>query len=142
VLPALKKIVSENNLKENVWFIAKQPIETLRKYTAASSIGVTLDKDNNINYKFSLPNKIFDYIHAGIPVLASDLPEISKIINEYKIGKICPDHNPKTIANCIDEMIKSEEKMKEWEANTTIAAKDFNWDKEKEKLLAIFKKIG
>ncbi len=142
VLPKLKKIVSKNNLKQNVFFISKQPIDVLRKYTAASNLGVTLDKDTNINYKYSLPNKIFDYIHAGIPVLASNLPEISKIVTQYNIGKICPDHKPKTIANCIREMIESEDKMEIWEDNTIFAAKEFNWDKEKEKLLAIFKKIG
>jgi len=142
VLPKLKKLVVTNNCKQNVSFIPKQPIDILRKYTAAANLGITLDKDSNINYKYSLPNKIFDYIHAGIPVLASDLPEISKIITQYNIGKICPDHNPKTIANCIKEMLQAEDEMKIWEENTTFAAKEFNWDKERENLLVIFKKIG
>jgi len=142
VLPKLKKLVVTNNCKQNVSFIPKQPIDILRKYTAAANLGITLDKDSNINYKYSLPNKIFDYIHAGIPVLASDLPEISKIITQFNIGKICPDHNPKTIANCIKEMLQAEDEMKIWEENTTFAAKEFNWDKERENLLVIFKKIG
>jgi glycosyltransferase involved in cell wall biosynthesis len=142
VIGDLRKIVSEKNLKERVLFIAKQPIEILRKYTAASNLGVTLDKANNINYKLSLPNKLFDYIHAGVPVLSSDLPELKRIIVGYDIGKISPDHDPKNISKMIDEMFSSEEQIKKWEANTVIAAKDLNWDKEKERLLSIFKKIG
>jgi glycosyltransferase involved in cell wall biosynthesis len=142
VIGDLRKIVSEKNLKERVLFIAKQPIEILRKYTAASNLGVTLDKANNINYKLSLPNKLFDYIHAGVPVLSSDLPELKRIVVGYDIGKISPDHDPKNISKMIDEMFSSEEQIKKWEANTVIAAKDLNWDKEKERLLSIFKKIG
>jgi glycosyltransferase involved in cell wall biosynthesis len=142
VIPDLKKIVSEKNLKDCVWFIAKQPIEILRKYTAASNLGITLDKANNINYKLSLPNKLFDYIHAGIPILSSDLPELKNIVVGYNIGKICPDHDPKNISNLIEEMLSSDEQIKTWEDNTVIAAKELNWDKEKERLLSIFKRIG
>lgn len=142
VLSKLKRIVVDKNLESSVTFIPRQPIEILRKYTGASNLGITLDKGTNVNYKFSLPNKLFDYIHAGIPVLASDLPEISKIVNQYNIGRICPDHNPKTIADCIQSMLNSEDDIKLWESNTIKAAKELNWDKEKEKLLSIFKKIG
>ena len=142
VIGDLRKIVSEKNLKERVLFIAKQPIEILRKYTAASNLGITLDKANNINYKLSLPNKLFDYIHAGLPVLSSDLPELKNIVVGYDIGKICPDHVPQNISTIIDEMFSSDEQIKKWEANTVIAAKELNWDKEKERLLSIFKQIG
>jgi glycosyltransferase involved in cell wall biosynthesis len=142
VIGNLKKIVGDNNLEDRVWFITKQPIEILRKYTAASNLGITLDKANNINYKLSLPNKLFDYIHAGIPVLSSDLPELKNIVVGYDIGKISPDHNPLNISKLIDEMLFSDEQIKKWEENTAIAAKDLNWDKEKENLLSIFKKIG
>ena len=90
----------------------------------------------------SLPNKLFDYIHAGIPVLSSDLPELKNIVVGYDIGKISPDHNPLNISKLIDEMLFSDEQIKKWEENTAIAAKDLNWDKEKENLLSIFKKIG
>ena len=142
VIPDLKKIVLEKKLQNLVWFISKQPIEILRKYTAACNLGVTLDKANNINYKLSLPNKLFDYIHAGIPVLTSDLPELKNIVIGYNIGKVCPDHDPKNISNMIMEMLSSDEQIKTWEENTAIASKELNWDKEKEKLLSIFKKIG
>ena len=142
VILNLKKIVGEKKLKDRVWFVAKQPIEILRKYTAASNLGVTLDKSNNINYKFSLPNKLFDYIHAGIPILSSDLPELKNIIVHYNIGKICPDHDIKNISIMINDMLNADEQLKLWEANTVIAAKELNWDKEKERLLSIFKKIG
>jgi glycosyltransferase involved in cell wall biosynthesis len=142
VIPDLKKMVSEKNLTDCVWFISKQPIEILRKYTSASNLGITLDKANNINYKLSLPNKLFDYIHAGIPILSSDLPELKNIVDGYNIGKICPDHHPKNISKLIEEMLSSDEQIKTWEDNTAIAARELNWDKEKERLLSIFKQIG
>ena len=142
VLSTLKKIVYENNLSDKIRFISKQPIEILRKYTAASDIGVTLDKPTNINYRFSLPNKLFDYIQAGIPILSSDLPEIKNVIRHYNIGCICPNHEPKAIASLIEQMLNDENQLDKWKKNLKVAANELNWEKEKETLLNLFKKIG
>ena len=129
-------------LFRSIRFISKQPIEILRKYTAASDIGVTLDKPTNINYRFSLPNKLFDYIQAGIPILSSDLPEIKNVIRHYNIGCICPNHEPKAIASLIEQMLNDENQLDKWKKNLKVAANELNWEKEKETLLNLFKKIG
>jgi glycosyltransferase involved in cell wall biosynthesis len=73
-------LVKEHGLEDRVRLIGKMPYERMMDYTRNADLGLTLDKDTNLNYRFSLPNKLFDYLHAGIPVLATDLPEVAAIV--------------------------------------------------------------
>jgi glycosyltransferase involved in cell wall biosynthesis len=141
VIDNLKQQVVESGLSNKVIFVAKQPVVSLRKYTAAADLGITLDKDTNINYRFSLPNKLFDYIQAGIPILASNLPEVRRVIETYQVGRISEDHNPKNIAKHIEEMLSDVDANAQWNVNLEKASKELNWEKEKEKLLRIFRAI-
>lgn len=138
VFSKLQKIAKHNALTHKVIFVPKVPVEKLRQYTLQASIGLTLDKDTNLNYRYSLPNKLFDYIHAGIPVLSSNLIEIKQIIRKYNIGRIVNSHNPEELGKIIMEMLNSAE-YDEWKKNTIIAAKELSWEKEKTKLLEIFR---
>jgi glycosyltransferase involved in cell wall biosynthesis len=138
VLPLLKAQSKKLKLENKVQFIPKQTPEKLFEYTSLADLGVTLDKDTNINYRFSLPNKLFDYIHAGIPILASPLPEIRKIIEQYKVGSLIENHDPKHIAQKIESMLSDQDQIKTWKSNLKIAADELNWEKEKEALIELF----
>ncbi|MBP6977763.1 MAG: glycosyltransferase [Bacteroidales bacterium] len=140
IVSVLPDMVGRLHLEEKVFFIPKQPFERLFHFTRCADIGITLDKDTNINYRFSLPNKLFDYIHAGLPVLASPLPEIRKIIEKYKVGMMIESHDPKHIAERIDIMLKDTERRKVWKENLRIATAELNWENEKKILLDIFRK--
>lgn len=142
VLPLLKNMVAEHSLTEKVRFEGKkQPVDLLY-YTRCADIGLSLDKDTNINYRFSLPNKLFDYIHAGVPVLASDLPEVRSIVEGYGVGLICPGHDPEVLAAYMERLLTEGPERSRWIENTKAAAKELNWETERNKLLAIFRKIG
>ncbi|MCX6234014.1 MAG: glycosyltransferase [Bacteroidetes bacterium] len=140
VIHILKEKVQELRIQDKVIFKPKQPFDRLMHYTMCAEIGLTLDKDTNINYRFSLPNKLFDYIHAGIPVLASNLVEIRKIIEGYDIGLIIDSHDPEHIASKIRFMLDNKEKRRVWKENLEIAADELCWDKEEKILTAAFKK--
>lgn len=129
--------VKEQNLKDKIKLINKIPKKELMHYTYNADIGLSIDKNSNLNYYYSLPNKIFDYIQAGTPILASKLPEIEKIIAQYKIGDFIDDHQPQSIAKKINEMLASQ-LLKEYKENTKVAANELNWANEKQKLKAIF----
>lgn len=139
VLPELKVKVTTLGLNEKVRFIPKQTPENLATYTRVADLGLTLDKDTNINYRFSLPNKLFDYIHAGIPILASPLPEIRKIIEQYQIGDFISSHDPLHIAEKIKEMLTHEERLQTWKVNLKHASEALTWDNEKKVLLGVLR---
>lgn len=138
VLPVLKTMVNEMSLQEKVKFVPRQSPAILTGYTANADIGLTIDKDTNINYRFSLPNKLFDYIYAGVPVLATPLVELKNIIEQYQIGGFIDNHEPEHIAATIATMLKNETLLAQYRTNTRKAAAELNWDKEKNTLVEIF----
>ena len=142
VLGILKNCVSILKLEEKVWFIPKMPFNQLIEYTKNADLGLTLDKDTNINYRFSLPNKLFDYINSGTPIIASSLVEIKKIIDKYQIGSIIENHEPSSIAKSINQALFDNEKLELWKNNLIIAAEEMNWENEKKEFINVFKKFA
>lgn len=139
-LPLLKKMVEEHQLQNKVLFIPRQTRKKLYAYTKLADIGLSLDKDSNLNYHFSLPNKIFDYIQCGTPVLASNLPEISRIINTYKIGQTIDEVCVESISSAINKMLDSNYKENHIE-NLNKAASELIWETDAAKIRNLYKKI-
>lgn len=136
----LKLIIKNLKLEEKVKILPKMKPEELYQYTCNADIGLSLDKATNLNYQFSLPNKLFDYVHAGVPVLASPLIEIKSFIEEYKIGICIESHHAKHIADKMNYMLTSSDYIV-WKANTQIAAQENNWEKEKKVWLDLIRDI-
>ena len=129
---SLKKLAKEHQLEEKVIFIDRMPYEDMIQYTANADLGISLDKPNNLNYLYSLPNKIFDYIAAGIPIMTSDLPEVSAIIKHYKVGISISEIHPENIASNIEEMRRI--KKGDWDENLSKAKEELSWENEEKAL--------
>jgi len=141
VLPKLWKRVRELKLENQVKFIPQVPWETLMRYTKSADIGMCIEKNTNLNYRFSLPNKLFDYISAGIPVIASNLPETGKIIKENKCGVIINKVTPEDISNAISELRNNPVLLSELRRNAVSASEKLNWETESEKVKEFYNKI-
>ncbi|RLD41375.1 MAG: glycosyltransferase [Bacteroidetes bacterium] len=142
VILILKEMAKRDKLKDKIQFLPRQSFIDLFQYTRLADLGLSLDKNTNINYRFSLPNKLFDYIHAGIPVLASPLTEIKRIIEKYQIGDTIENHEPKHIAGKITEMLSDKKQIAIWKENLKFAAEELSWEKEEEKLKEVYKKYA
>lgn len=142
VMDQLKKSVDQMDLSGKILFINKMPYAKLLEYTSLGDVGLTFDKDTNLNYRYSLPNKLFDYIQARVPVLASKLVEVEKIIRNYEIGELIDSHEPKHIAEKINFMLDSEDKRREWKKNLEQAAEELCWENEEKKLIEILEYAG
>ena len=138
VIPQLKEQVKSDKIEDKVLFFGKRPYQDLMNFTMLSDIGISMDKDTNINYRFSLPNKIFDYIHANTPLLVSDLKEVKNIVETYKIGVVVENHQPKTIANAIKTMLADKTTYDTYKNNTKIASNNLTWENECKVLKQIY----
>ena len=135
VFQDVQKLVLENELTEKVQLLGKVPFEQLDTLTKTATIGVSLEKGDSISYHYSLPNKVFDYIKNGIPVLVSALPETKKLVSQYDLGKTLELISPDTIAQNIQQLLSDDVKLLEYAENCKKAHLKLNWEKEKEVIL-------
>jgi glycosyltransferase involved in cell wall biosynthesis len=141
VIDRLKSMVSKLSLEPRVRILGRMPYDEMMKYTACADLGLSLDKDTSLNYRYSLPNKLFDYIQAGTPVLVSDLPELAKVVAENGVGELLKNHAPKTIAKQVESMLSDELKITSFVKNCKKAAKQLVWENERKVLDDMIKEI-
>ena len=139
VLPLLKQMVVDLHIEDRVRFLPRMPYTSMMAYTQLAELGFVLDKDTNLNYRFCLPNKLFDFIQAGVPIVASNLVEVGKIIRKNDIGLFIPDHDPKSIAATIREGLKDQECRARWQQGLALAAEELCWENEQQTLMEIYK---
>jgi glycosyltransferase involved in cell wall biosynthesis len=124
-----------------VLFFDKMPFDELFQYTVNADIGLSLDKPIHLNYRFSLPNKLFDYIHAGVPVLVSDLPELKRIVNQFHVGLVVNQTTPSEIAHGIQKLL-TDPQYDQIKENCFLAAKQLNWQEEKKVLMELYSEVA
>ena len=105
---SLKELAVNLGVANRIEFTGKLTPETLagqHGITAKAMLGLSLEEDLGLNYRYALPNKLFDYLQARVPVLVSDLPEMRKIVEKYKVGEVLSAHErtPEELANRIWE---------------------------------------
>jgi glycosyltransferase involved in cell wall biosynthesis len=106
--------------------ISKLPFDELVQLTASADVGLTLDLAIHGNFYMSLPNKLFDYIHAGLPVVATDLPEVRRVIVAHDVGQITPSTSPQDIADAIRSVLTTDRES--WRRRCKVAAEQLHWD--------------
>ena len=128
----------EWNLQDNVEMIDKLPPAELQKYTGLAQIGFSLDSFDDLNCLYNLPNKIFDYMHAGVPIIATAIPEVKYILDKYKCGISIETNDAKTIALTIKNILEDKNACERYKLNCIKAAKELCWENESKKLETIY----
>jgi len=138
----LIKYVSVKEYFARVKFHEEVSLKELPRYTASADLGVVPLLNVSLNNYYGLPNKLFEYMHAGLPIVASDFPEIKKIVVGEGIGICFNPEDPKDIAVSINKVLgndKLREKMSGKVLN--LARTKYNWEIEEKKLLNIYKEL-
>ena len=137
----LRQLVTKLELGSKVVFLGRIQPDYLFQHTVQADLGISLEENKGLNYYFALPNKLFDYIQARIPVLVSDLPEMASVISNYQVGRVTNTRDPRELAVIIDEMLSNQEQRKIWLQNLQNAADELCWENEESKLLEIYKRV-
>jgi len=138
VFETLKELVNTLHLKEKVFIKEKKPYAELMEYTKIADLGLSLDKGTNLNYEYSLPNKVFDYIQAQIPLLVSNRKEVASLVQKNNIGFVAENLTPKNLANAVNKIFSDNNQYQIWKKNLDKTSKKYNWEKEQNKLKEIF----
>jgi len=137
----LKELVVEMELESKVKFLGRLPLHQLHEVTHQADLGISLEEDLGLNYRFALPNKLFDYIQAGVPVLVSNLPEMRHIVEHYQIGAIAETHQRKELAELMKTALFDQEKRLVWKQNLLKAAKELCWENEEKVLMQVYERF-
>ena len=137
----LKQMVIDLKLQDTVIFIAKLPYRELLNYTACADAGLTLDKDNNLNYRYSLPNKLFDYFACGLPVIASKLVEIEKIHHQFPFGILLTEVTAQSVAAAIRSVDVNAPEYQAWLINIKKASEILCWENEEKIIEEVYRDL-
>lgn len=140
LVPHLKQLALDLDITEKVFFHPAVSPEELAPYTAGADLGISLIEDICLSYRYCLPNKLFEYMQAGFPVIVSNLPEMRKVVEDHKVGLVLDSWDPKSVANAINGFW-GQDSYYIYSKNAVRAAKLFNWEIEESKLKDLYARI-
>ena len=134
----LEKMSMKLGLDQRICFTGMLSLTQLSDYTKLADIGVILTKKTSLNHYYTSPNKLFEYIHANVPVLAPSYPFLKEIIEKYGIGVLIEKIEPREIADKIKLVFSDITNYHRMKENTEVAKRELNWENEERKLIVAY----
>jgi len=133
IIESLRLRAKHGSAGERILFVPRMPWNEMMRYTLSCDAGLSLDRDTCVNQRYSLPNKLFDYLAAGIPAVVSPLPEVSAIIERYGCGVVLDSVTPGAIALTLEKLRDDRIFLASLKSKAAVASGELNWEKEKVK---------
>ncbi len=137
----IKQLIIENELQDKIILKGKVLPATLDKITSEYYAGINLVEPVGLNQFYSLANKFFDYIQAGIPQLSMSFPEYQKVNNEYEVAELIYNVEANNIAAALNKLLDDREFYYQLKSNCIKAREVLVWEKEESKLIEFYKNI-
>jgi glycosyltransferase involved in cell wall biosynthesis len=137
--PALEALARECGCAERVHFLGMVDFRELPALTREAAAGLVLIEPLSPSYRFALPGKLFEYIQAGVPVIASALPEMRRILDEYGVGVCLEEYAAEALAAVLRRVAEDPAWTAGFAANLARAAADLCWEAEEARYLALFR---
>lgn len=136
----LKLRVKQLKVEDKVEFKGYVQPEELKTLIENAYAGILVLKNEGLSYYYSLANKFFDYLHAGIPQITTDFPEYRALNEAYNVA-LYAELDSDSIADAINQLINDKALYNQLQQNTLAAREELNWQKESDKLIAFYDKI-
>ena len=136
-----KALVEQYGLEKKIIFKGKLAPQALKLVTRSATIGITLFDDTGTSNYYSLANRFFDYMQAGIPQLCADYPAYKEINNLYEIAVLINNLSAENIAEQLNTLLNNRSLYNKLAANCAQARLVMNWQEEEKNLVAFYKKI-
>jgi glycosyltransferase involved in cell wall biosynthesis len=141
LLRSLQKMAQQDGLAGRVYFHAAVPQNELLALTAAADAGVIPYQATCLNNHYCTPNKLFEFIAVGLPILATDLPEIRKLVEGQQIGLVGDTGSPQKLAALMDDFFSDEQRFTTWKARVSVVRQLICWEQEEKKLVKIYEAL-
>lgn len=135
----LLEVAQRNRIESRVTFFGPVPPDEVIMYAAGADLGVAPIENSCLSYYYCSPNKVFEYINAGLAVIASDFPELRRVIYQHHIGCTFDPGDPGDIARAVSYVLEDAERWYRMKQNTLAASQCYNWENESKKLLNLYK---
>jgi glycosyltransferase involved in cell wall biosynthesis len=141
-VPFLKNLVSQRGLESRVHFLGAVPAGDLVSWSASADVGICTIVGNSDSYRHSMPNKLFEYAMAGLPVIASNYEDMGSFVIENDFGVTCDPTSVSELAASIKSLQDDSKLRTRLANNAKVASSKFNWQVEQEKLLAVYSDLN
>lgn len=137
----LKQLIKENGVENKVELKGMLLPDELWTISQKATIGMGVAENTGINQYLALPNKFFDYIHAGLPQIAMNFPEYVKLNQQFEVAVLLDDTNPERIANTVNNLLHNDVLYLRLKENCLKARQVLNWQQEEKKLLDFYQSV-
>lgn len=134
----LRDRIASAGLEGTVRLIPPARREELLALTADADVGVIPYRPVGLNNTFTTPNKLFEYIRAGVAIAASRLPELVRFVEEPRLGATFNPDDPADIARVLNHLTEDPDRLAAIRRRTVAARDQFVWEREAEVLLAVY----
>jgi glycosyltransferase involved in cell wall biosynthesis len=139
--PHLRRLVRSRGLDQRVRFLPRVPFDQLHAYTCSADLGLCLFKGRGLSSYYSLPNKLFEYLMAGLPVVGSDSPEIARVVLEGSCGLVVPPTDREAIARGVRQLLEEPGRRQACRQAALRLATQYNWEAEAPRLLGLYEAL-
>jgi glycosyltransferase involved in cell wall biosynthesis len=131
-------ITSRSHTTDNVFFREAVRPEDILRYTSSADVGLSVIEPISLSYEYCMPNKLFEYLNAGLPVITSPTKEQKLFVEENRVGMVSEDYSPESIEKVVDYIAKNKD---EYIESVRKASLTYNWHQESKKIESIYRKV-